>query len=76
MNIAIVDDCERDRSLLAQMIRQYGIMNQLDLGVEHFPCGEALLLNYQPFRYTVIFSGHFYGRHVRHRNGGEDPLHG
>jgi DNA-binding LytR/AlgR family response regulator len=55
MNIAIVDDCEKDRSLLAQMIRQYGIMNQLDLSMEHFPSGEALLLNYQPFRYTVIF---------------------
>ena len=59
MNIAIVDDCEKDRSLLAQMIRQYGIMNQLDLSMEHFPSGEALLLNYQPFRYTVIFLGIF-----------------
>ena len=55
MNIAIVDDNERDQTCLEQMLRRYAVMNQLEYHVDLFPSGEALLGTYQPFQYTTIF---------------------
>jgi DNA-binding LytR/AlgR family response regulator len=55
MNIAIVDDSAADRPLLEQMIRQYGAVNNLSFQFAHFSDGEALLREYEPFGYTVIF---------------------
>lgn len=55
MNIALVDDMEADRLPLKEMIDEYGVIQRLAIRVDSFSCGEMLLENYEPFRYSVIF---------------------
>ena len=55
MNIALVDDDAADRLRLEQLLREYGTIHQLELRLDHFSGGEALLASYTPFRYAVIF---------------------
>ena len=55
MNIALVDDREADRVLLEQTLREYAAINGLELSVTHYSCGEALLSEYHPFKFSVLF---------------------
>ena len=55
MNIAIIDDIETERFRLEQILKQYAVINQLEMNIEQFSGGEAFVKNYQPFQYTVIF---------------------
>ena len=55
MNIALVDDDAADRLRLEQLLKEYDTIHHLDLRIDSFSGGEALLENYTPFRYAVIF---------------------
>ena len=55
MNLALVDDNRAERDGLRDILRAYGAANRLELGIDVFPSAEALLADYRPFRYTVIF---------------------
>ena len=55
MNIALVDDDAADRLRLEQLLKEYGTIHQLDMRPDSFSGGEALLKDYTPFRYAVIF---------------------
>lgn len=55
MNIAIVDDNERDRLHLEQILKQYAVMNRLSVETGHFQSGEEFIKTYQPFQYTAVF---------------------
>ncbi|MBQ8094613.1 MAG: response regulator transcription factor [Clostridia bacterium] len=55
MNIAIIDDVAEDRLRLEQVLLDYRKIHQLDMIFCHFTSGEAILQNYRPFQYAVIF---------------------
>lgn len=55
MNIAIVDDVERERLQLAELLKQYAAQSGRELRVEQFPNARAFLAAYHPYRYTAIF---------------------
>ena len=55
MNIALVDDDAADRLRLEQALTEYGTIHRLDMSFDRFSSGEALLRDYAPFRYAVIF---------------------
>ncbi|MBQ9065117.1 MAG: response regulator transcription factor [Blautia sp.] len=55
MNIAIVDDERTDRICLERRLREYDRIHQLDMVLHHYSSGEALLKEYQPFSYAVVF---------------------
>lgn len=55
MDIALVDDRESDRQQLERALKEYDSIHQLGMTFSHFPSGEALLRDYQPFRYAILF---------------------
>ena len=55
MNIAIVDDRKEDREKLGDILSKYANAGGEKLNIEHFESAEALLDNYQPFLYTILF---------------------
>ena len=55
MNIALVDDQEKDRKHLERILQEYDSMHHIGLSYSHFISGEDLLRDYQPFRYTIVF---------------------
>ena len=55
MNIAIADDIPEETKPLKDFLTEYSLLNKLDLTIEDFMSAEALLEEYRPYRYTVIF---------------------
>lgn len=55
MNIAIVDDLEPDRLRLEKYLRKYDAAHGLNFRITQFDSGEALLRDFVPFRYSLIF---------------------
>ena len=55
MNIALVDNREADSLLLEQTLREYAALSGLPLSFSHYASGEALLADYQPFKFAVLF---------------------
>jgi len=55
MDIAMVDDRPEDLGRLEALLRQYAAMNGLIFRLDSYDSGEALLRNYRPHRYGVIF---------------------
>lgn len=55
MNIAIVDDMEQERTRLRDILRDYAAVTGMDLELNCFACADALLKDYRPLTYTVIF---------------------
>lgn len=55
MNIAIIDDRKEDREKLGGILLKYAADSGEKLNIEHFDSAEALLDNYQPFLYTILF---------------------
>lgn len=55
MNIAIVDDSGSDRRLLIDTLKEYFGTNCISADISEFSSAEALLKDYRPFMYTVIF---------------------
>ncbi|MBQ1412267.1 MAG: response regulator transcription factor [Clostridia bacterium] len=55
MNIALVDDVERDRRRLEYILKEYDRINRVDMRFYHYAGGEALLRDFQPFGFAVIF---------------------
>lgn len=55
MNIAIVDDRKEDREKLGGILLEYAADSGEKLNIEHFDSAEALLDNYQPFLYAILF---------------------
>ena len=41
MNIAIIDDIETERFRLEQILKQYAVINQLEMNIEQFSGGGA-----------------------------------
>ena len=55
MNIAIADDIPEETRPLKNYLTEYSILNDLELTIEDFESAEALLREYRPYRYTVVF---------------------
>ena len=55
MNIAIVDDIPEETEPLKEYLAEYASVNKLDFSLEEYESAEALLEDYRPFRYTMIF---------------------
>ena len=55
MNIAIVDDIPEETKPLRDYLMAYAAINSLELTIDDYESAEALLAEYRPFRYTVIF---------------------
>ena len=55
MNIAIVDDRKEDREKLGGILLKYANAGGEKLNIQYFESAEALLDNYQPFLYTLLF---------------------
>ena len=55
MNIAMVDDDELDQQDLELFLMEYGTIHQIEMHLDSFSAGAALLENYTPFHYAVIF---------------------
>lgn len=55
MQIALVDDRETDRRHMQQLLQRYDAIHGLEIQVKHFSSGEALLQEYRPLTYSVIF---------------------
>lgn len=54
VNVGIVDDSARDRSLVESLLRRFEDENSLSFQIRHYDDGAALLDNYQP-NFDVIF---------------------
>ena len=55
MNIAIIDDENRESDALAEHIREYATSNGNKAVIDTFGSAEEFLKQYEPFMYTVIF---------------------
>ncbi len=55
MNIAIVDDVEADRQRLESVLREYDRIHHFGMVYHHFSGGEALIREYTPFTYAIVF---------------------
>lgn len=55
MNIAIIDDNERDRLRLKEYVTEYGENNSFSFSVDLFPSGEVFLKNKFYNTYSIIF---------------------
>ena len=55
MNIALVDDRDADRVHLERILKAYDSIHHVGMACSHFAGGEALLKEYQPFKYAVVF---------------------
>ena len=55
MNIAIVEDNPNERAQLESILRAYAAEHRVSIELSHFARAEALLENYQPLQYTVVF---------------------
>ncbi len=55
MNIAIVDDEQRESEALVSLIREYAGQERLDIHIQVFHSAEELLECYQPFAFTAVF---------------------
>ena len=55
MNIALVDDRAADREELAAALKEYAAVHGLSFGLSSFSGGEALLENFRPHAYGLIF---------------------
>ena len=55
MNIAIVEDSHIERELLSNIVTQYALTHQLDFKLDLYESAEALLEDYRPHRYGLIF---------------------
>ena len=55
MNIAMVDDNPADLKRMKEALTEYAAANRMELEFHSFSSGEALLSDYRPFLYTVIF---------------------
>lgn len=55
MNIALIDDRDEDRAHLERILKEYDSIHKVGMNFSHFDSGEALLAEYQPFRFAVVF---------------------
>ncbi len=55
MNIAIVDDLEKEIHNLEGILTEYAEANGLAITLRSFESGEKFLEEYEPYRYTVVF---------------------
>ena len=55
MNIALIDDRDEDRAHLERILKEYDSIHKVGMNFYHFDSGEALLAEYQPFRFAVVF---------------------
>ena len=55
MNIALVDDMEVELELIEYILKEYAAIHRMDLTISCFTSSEALLEDYHPLKYSVIF---------------------
>lgn len=55
MNIALIDDIPMETERIQILLQKYAATNSLDFDIRCFSCAEALLADYHPFQYAVIF---------------------
>ena len=55
MNIALIDDMPQELTRLSGIIQEYARSHQLPIELETFDSAEALLQDYHPLQYTLIF---------------------
>lgn len=55
MNIAIIDDIPDEIKEVTALLKQYAVLNQIDIEIDRFSCAESFLKNYRPLLYTIIF---------------------
>lgn len=55
MNIAIVDDEQRESEALTTLIREYAGQENLDIQIQVFHSAEELLEHYRPYAFTAVF---------------------
>lgn len=55
MNIALVDDIMGDREVIAGILREYALNNNVGISTVCFSSGEDFIKNYRPYLYNVIF---------------------
>ncbi|MCR5099468.1 MAG: response regulator [Lachnospiraceae bacterium] len=55
MNIALVDDMPQELTRLSGIIEDYGLKHHIPVELSTFASGEALLSDYRPLQYTLIF---------------------
>lgn len=55
MNIAIVDDEQREIDTLSDILKEYAALSKLPLSLQIFHSAEELLPVYRPYAYTAIF---------------------
>ena len=61
MNIAIVDDQEKERDHINSIILEYAAINSIDISITPYRGGEELIENYRPFAYTAVFMDIYMG---------------
>lgn len=55
MDIALVDDSRQDRADFRALLTDYSLRRGPDLSITEYESAEALLADYRPFRFAVIF---------------------
>ena len=55
MNIAIVDDEQKEIDRLREVINEYAVINRLDISVFPFRSGEEIIRAYRPYSFTLVF---------------------
>ena len=55
MNIAIVDDMPDEIRAVTALIKEYSVLNRIEIDIDSFSCAEAFLKDYRPLRFTVVF---------------------
>ena len=55
MNIAIIDDDERDMAQLDEILRNYASLHLSEITIEQFTDSESFLSSYACYKYTTIF---------------------
>lgn len=55
MEIALVDDLAQDRESLKELLKEYAAIHHLAVAFHEYDSAEALLKDYQPLRFTVVF---------------------
>ncbi|MEE5994262.1 MAG: LytTR family DNA-binding domain-containing protein [Oscillospiraceae bacterium] len=55
MNIAIIDDVPDEIKEVTALLKEYAVLNHLEIEIDKFSCAEDFLRNYRPLRFTIIF---------------------
>jgi len=55
MNVAVVDDIREEVEPLILYLKEYSVINDLELSIDEFDKAEDFLMAFRPFRYTAVF---------------------